>query len=685
MRATASPTQPRELQAQPGREERAAPGTSAVAAARLWAGLPGVAGGVAFALYLRTLAPGIEFADAGELVTAATRLWVPHPSGYPLFLLVGHLFSRLPIGSEEFVRLNLMSAVFCALGVAVFGYWLKLVLDLAHSAADASAQRIEKELDHRRKRGKRKRSRDQDRPPVIADRPGRLSEPVLWTVAALGALLLATARPFWSLATAAEVYPIYIFLLGSNLYLFTRYMVESDARRQFRIGLLWAFVVGLSFTSHLSTSLLAPAFLLAFFLRYRTRNQVLPRLLSFAGPFVLGLVPLLLLPVLAVVESPPDWLYPLTVGRLFEHVSGARYHAWFLNAEGFGRNLPIFLQLPGQFGYLGFILALIGAAWAVVRAARLFFFTGVVFVTAFLYAVTYKSVEIEPFFLHCYLVTAVWGAFGALAILERFRHVPAHLLLGLLVPVVLAASLAVNFRENDRSQNRMPEDLLANMLGDALPNAIVFSNDFFRFQSPLMYLQHVRGVRPDVDGVTVALLSEPFYLRSLEKNQPELYTPEMLAARQGLGSRRLTKEGYQKEQIGFIVSRLYERRPIYFENSVPHEVVPDGFEVMPQGLLYRVLRKGDSAGPPPPPKAYPFRDVGYVDYNVDKARNNYATMMYANGLQAERTGARERARQYFRYALTFVPAAPDRISRDDEGRALLARKQEIEAALARGR
>lgn len=57
--------------------------------------------------------------------------------------------------------------------------------------------------------------------------------------------------------------------------------------------------------------------------------------------------------------------------------------------------------------------------------------------------------------------------------------------------------------------------------------------------------------------------------------------------------------------------------------------------------------------------------------------------LYANGLQAERTGARERAQQYFRYARSFIPAAPDRISRDDEGRALLVRKQQVESALAR--
>ena len=49
----------------------------------------------AFLIYWRTLAPTIFWGDGIELTTASYTLGVAHPTGYPLFLLLGKL-STLP-------------------------------------------------------------------------------------------------------------------------------------------------------------------------------------------------------------------------------------------------------------------------------------------------------------------------------------------------------------------------------------------------------------------------------------------------------------------------------------------------------------------------------------------------------------------------------------------------------------
>ena len=54
--------------------------------------------GVAFALYLVTLAPTVTLVDSGELIAAATLLDIPHPPGMPLYVLLGYLFSLLRLG-----------------------------------------------------------------------------------------------------------------------------------------------------------------------------------------------------------------------------------------------------------------------------------------------------------------------------------------------------------------------------------------------------------------------------------------------------------------------------------------------------------------------------------------------------------------------------------------------------------
>ena len=76
------------------------------------------AGWLAFALplliYVVTLCPTVYWDDAGELIAACYTLGIPHPPGHPLYVLIGKVFTLIPIGSVAW-RVNLMSAVFGAL------------------------------------------------------------------------------------------------------------------------------------------------------------------------------------------------------------------------------------------------------------------------------------------------------------------------------------------------------------------------------------------------------------------------------------------------------------------------------------------------------------------------------------------------------------------------------------------
>jgi hypothetical protein len=63
-------------------------------------------------LYVVTLTPGLAHlgGDGRELTVVAARLGLAHPSGYPLYTWIGHLFTRLvPLGDVAY-RMNLMSA-----------------------------------------------------------------------------------------------------------------------------------------------------------------------------------------------------------------------------------------------------------------------------------------------------------------------------------------------------------------------------------------------------------------------------------------------------------------------------------------------------------------------------------------------------------------------------------------------
>ena len=65
-------------------------------------------------VYIITLAREITFVDSGELSAVAAGLGIAHPPGYPLFTLLGRLFTLLPFGTVAF-RVGLLSAFTTAL------------------------------------------------------------------------------------------------------------------------------------------------------------------------------------------------------------------------------------------------------------------------------------------------------------------------------------------------------------------------------------------------------------------------------------------------------------------------------------------------------------------------------------------------------------------------------------------
>jgi hypothetical protein len=95
-----------------------------------------VACAVALAFYSATLLPGVAFWDTGEMQTVPYVLGIAHPTGFPLFVLGGWLFSHaLPFGEPAW-RLSLFSA--CA-SAAATGVLAAFVFDLAGSAFVAVA------------------------------------------------------------------------------------------------------------------------------------------------------------------------------------------------------------------------------------------------------------------------------------------------------------------------------------------------------------------------------------------------------------------------------------------------------------------------------------------------------------------------------------------------------------------
>src|SRR3954468_15716728 len=69
-------------------------------------------------VYFWTLAPTVTLVDSGELIVAARFLGVPHPPGFPLYIILAHLASLVPICNIA-QRIHFAAALFAALGAAL--------------------------------------------------------------------------------------------------------------------------------------------------------------------------------------------------------------------------------------------------------------------------------------------------------------------------------------------------------------------------------------------------------------------------------------------------------------------------------------------------------------------------------------------------------------------------------------
>src|SRR4030066_1454051 len=78
-------------------------------------------------VYSLTLSPAVSFIDSGELAVVCYTLGISHPTGYPLYTLLGKIATWFPL-SEVIVGLNFLSALFAAVATFIVFLCLKEII-----------------------------------------------------------------------------------------------------------------------------------------------------------------------------------------------------------------------------------------------------------------------------------------------------------------------------------------------------------------------------------------------------------------------------------------------------------------------------------------------------------------------------------------------------------------------------
>ncbi len=510
--------------------------------------------------YIATHAPSVQYTDNGELAAAAVTLGVAHPTGYPLFTILGHVWSMV---STDIGWLNMLASIWCAIAVGA-AYALMLEVLLLLKGGVAASHRI---------------------------------------ASAATSLMLGFSGLVWSQATSLEVYSLHLCLLVLTLLCVLK-SLHDDADGSSRWSAMSGLFYGLMLANHLSSAFLAPGLMLLWLSARRPGH--LRSWYLVIGPALLGVLLYAVLPLRSAQEPPLNWgMVHRSLDAFLYHVKGTQFGVWlFSDRQVLKVNARIFQHvLSNAVLWAGYGALAIGL-WQMMRSNRRLTFGFLVLATGNLgIALGYSIPDIESYFLPTIVVALVFSGVGIWWLVQRFA--PALSWVALVVPVV---SLTINYSQQDRSHHRAVEGYTEWVLAHAEPNAVIITRQWDFFCSAAWYEQVVHGTRPDVAVIDKELFRRTWYAPYLTQRYPvvmgraqreiDAYMP-LLADFEQDGDAFVRAGKSQEIQPRFVamLNSLLDNnaeRPLY----VTPELLSDepgfasGWQPVPAGPLVRLIRPG---------------------------------------------------------------------------------------------
>lgn len=440
--------------------------------------------GIALAVYLATLLPGLDFGDTGSYQAAVGRWNVTPRQAYPLYFAIANSLHAV-IGGTPAWSLNVCSALAAALACAVM-VW------------------------------------------VASGVTGSL-------VAGVSAgLLLAGSYTFWSQAIIGEVYALHLLITGLVLSALLWWSRKPSLARLAVVFGLYA----LGFGNHLMMILLAPA-LVAFIaatpggarLLFSRTGLALAAACALAGASQY----LWNASYLWRVEDPRPGLAD-AIRTFWFDVTKSDWRATMVlgvHETALKRRLGLYwFDLRQQVGLLGVAVALLGiGALARRRALAVLVVTGYLVALAFAY--TYNVGDVHVFFLPSHQMLALACAAGLAALIELAARLPRPMRrLGWILAVTFACGWPLwriydTWPAVDRHDDSRPLTWLADQTRGLDHRSLLVADINWQLENGLEY--YTRHERPDLNVVrgVDAMLVLPFLVRdNLAMGRQVVVTPQ---------------------------------------------------------------------------------------------------------------------------------------------------------------
>lgn len=499
-------------------------------------------------IYLITLNPTVTAGDSGELITLANHLGVAHPPGYPLYLLIGKLFTLLP-GPSIAWKMNFFSA-FCSSLTTALLYQLLWRWTQSRIAAIASA------------------------------------------------LLYAFSPLVWRYSVTAEVFALNQLLIVMTLRSYFFYLNNQ----LFRNALLCTFLCGLGMSHHqtfLFTGL--PIFIFIFFHKSdpawgSVQNRIL---LIFVG--LAGFFPYLYLFWAADHLPQLSWGDTSNLMGFMRHLLRTEYGTLhlsdhFLKGGFWNTFLQFFINHLEESLFLGSLGGVCGT-WSLLKERSSF---GKVLLTALLFSLIFFHIfahypetdavlqsVFKRFWLQPYLLIAIIAAPGIANLLSFFKTKKEiyFKLAGSFLLLGATAQILSNFKTSDQKNITLFKNFGELSLKSLPPGAIFLPYgdlDFFISS----YLQNCEGLRPDVTILSQGRFQIPWYQKRIKTIVPDVQLPPPTLPR-------------EEALTYFITHNSTQTRPLSIASQSPYDSGSwkKSFHAWPYGFTDRVLPQGQRIAP----------------------------------------------------------------------------------------
>jgi hypothetical protein len=601
--------------------------------------------------------------DSGLLAAAAATGGIPHPPGFPSYVLVGHLFTKLPWGSVAW-RLGLISVIASAGIIAL----IFRTIQHRNGAAAAFAASV----------------------------------------------FLAFSYSFWSQAVNVETYALTNFVI-----MLASFLVWQDKSRWSLIGILLGVGAGLN---PIIIAIIPSLIFISL-----ARGGLVRLGLGAWVAVVVALMTYSYLPVRASTHPFLNWGDPSTGDRFLRHVTGGGLNILSSTAvNGFTGSIAWYGDAWVRFGHLlavntlgvGIMIIALGGYSLYIRdRARFWYWILLVFTNVSL-AGLYTSGNRDSWFIMSFIAMAVflgegihalWSACRVFAS-SRSRPPPLHtiffakavtmlqngspsalfsggppviVLYGIFFGISLLPLIVWFPTMRHRAQSTFMEAYIVDLYRD-LPQGAILVGGGETFNALTVYAREAMKLRPDVTPVDFTIYyGQAWYRENLKAQSAKLKIArnEMPLFTDALEMSRMLEQfiAANSDRPAFVTGYLL-RQPVY-GGTTTAAYVPQSYQLEQHGVVYRVIASDSLSSRERSPEATdrgdltqsyeiasPRQPAGtrndnlpwYVESNYRKAldiiRMEYALALETEGVHLLRNGQEDQAFVRFTRAGEIAPA-----------------------------